>query len=207
MKEKIISVAHDKGGVGKTTISTNIIVQLLQEHETVNAIDLDPKKHLTKFLMRRKDPRINLLEFADTKELVKLFDKNKGILIIDVGGLDSDQTRTAIAYSNRVITPLADSQIELDGLMEFRKVIKSLQTARADLRATILLNRIHPKTNNSIIDLREFIEQQHEVFEIFDTVVRDRAAYKTAYGEGKSVGEITGAAKAATEIYNLVKEL
>ncbi|MGE4396077.1 MAG: AAA family ATPase [Sulfurimonas sp.] len=207
MREKIISVAHDKGGVGKTTIATNIIVQLLQQHKSIDVIDLDPKKHLTRFLARRQDPRIKLFEFNGIKELRKLFDNNKGILIIDVGGLDSDQTRNAIAYSDVVITPLSDSQIELDGLMEFKKVIRSLQAARADLRATILLNRIHPNTNKTIEQLKEFIQQQPEVFKVFDTVVRDRAAYKNAYGEGKGVGEIGGADKAAEEIFNLVKEL
>ena len=207
MESKIISVAHDKGGVGKTTIATNILVQLLQDHKQINAIDLDPKKHLTKFLLRRQDDRIKLLDFSSTKELIKIFDDNEGVLIVDVGGLDSDQTRTAIVYSDRVVTPLADSQIELDGLMEFKKVIKVLQSARPDLRATILLNRIHPKTNKSIVDLKEYMQTQTDVFNIFDTVVRDRAAFKVAYGDGKSVSEISGAAKAATEIYNLVKEL
>lgn len=207
MKDKIISVAHDKGGVGKTTIATNIIVQLLQEHESISVIDLDPKKHLSLFLKRRKDEKIKLLTYQGTKELKELLENNKGILVIDVGGMDTDQTRTAIVYSDKVITPLADSQIELDGLMMFKKVILSLQKVRADLRVSVLLNRIHPNTNKSIAELREFIAAQSDVFSIFDTVVRDRAAFKTAYGEGKGVYEISNADKAKTEIYNLIKEL
>ena len=203
----VISLAHDKGGVGKTTISTNLIVQLLQDHKSINVIDLDPKRHLTKFVTRRDDPRINLLEFGSTKDLISILENNSSILLIDVGGLDSDQTRTAIVYSNRVITPLADSQIELDGLIEFKKVIKDLQAVRSDLRATVLFNRIHPKTNKTLLDLREFLKGQEDIFNVFDTVIRDRAAYKVAYAAAKSVTEITGAAKAATEIYNLTKEI
>ena len=207
MNDKIISVAHDKGGVGKTTIATNLIVQLLHEHDQVNVIDLDPKEHLTRFLQRRSDPRVKQLKFGSTKELRKILESSTGVLVIDVGGMDTDQTRSAIVYSDRVITPLADSQIELDGLMKFKSVIKSLQKVRADLRATVLLNRIHPNTSKTITELKEYVGKQSDVFEIFDTVIRDRAAYKVAYGEGKGVYEINGAEKAATEIYNLTKEL
>lgn len=206
-ESKIISVAHDKGGVGKTTIATNLIVQLLNKYETINVIDLDPKNHLSLFLKRRDDKRINQLAFTNTKELQQLLENNQGILVIDVGGMDTDQTRSAIVYSDKVITPLADSQIELDGLMMFKKVIESLQKVRADLRVSVLLNRINPRTSKSIVELRSFIRGQSEVFECFDTVVRDRAAYKVAYGEGKGVYELQGADKAATEIYNLTKEI
>ena len=209
MKDQIISVAHDKGGVGKTTIATNLIVQLLHEHEgeTIQVIDLDPKHHLTLFLKRRADPRVQQLHFKDTKDLRSLLENSRSTLVIDVGGMDTDQTRSAIVYSDRVITPLADSQIELDGLMMFKQVIQALQKIRPDLRVSVLLNRIHPKTKKSVDDLREFIAGQSEVFKIFDTVIRDRAAFKVAYGEAKGVREINAADKAATEIYNLIREL
>ena len=184
-------------------------MQLLHEHkgETIQVIDLDPKHHLTLFLKRRADPRVQQLHFKDTKELRSLLENSSGTLIIDVGGMDTDQTRSAIVYSDRVITPLADSQIELDGLMMFKQVIQALQKIRPDLRVSVLLNRIHPKTNKSVEDLREFIAGQSEVFNIFDTVIRDRAAFKVAYGEAKGVREINAADKAATEIYNLIREL
>lgn len=207
MKDKIISIAHDKGGVGKTTIATNIIVQLLQDHETINVMDLDTKKHMTRFLGRRGDKRIKLLEFESTKDLRKLLEDSTGVLVIDVGGMDTDQTRSAIAYSDLVITPLADSQIELDGLMDFKNVVKSIQRIRSDLRVTVLLNRIHPSTNKSIGEIKEYISKQEDTFKMFDTVVRDRAAYKSAYSEAKGVYEISGAEKAATEMYNLMKEI
>ena len=201
----IISVAHDKGGVGKTTISTNIITMLSRAHE-VSAVDLDPKHHLSTFLKRRGDPKIKQLSYKGTKDLVAQLEKNEGILIADVGGLDSDLTRYMIAYSDLVITPLADSQIEIDGLMQFKEVIKSLQSARADLRATVLLNRIHPMSNKTVTQLREYIAAQPEVFNMFDTVIRDRAAYKNAYSAAQGVYEY-GDAKASTEIHNLIQEI
>ncbi len=116
----IISVAHDKGGVGKTTTATNLIIELSKLVE-VSALDIDPKKHFTRFLSRRKDDNIKLLDFETVQELRTILENNEGVLVIDVGGMDSDITRNAIAFSDKIITPLADSMIELDGLNEFKK--------------------------------------------------------------------------------------
>jgi len=207
MEGKVISVAHDKGGVGKTTIATNLIVQMLQKYKKVNVIDLDPKHHLSLFLKRRNDKRINQLAFNDTKRLKDILENNEELLIIDVGGMDTDQTRIAIIYSDLVVTPLSDSQIELDGLIMFKNVITALQSVRSDLKATVLLNRINPRSSNSIKELKEFVATQDDSFNMFNTVIRDRAAYKEAYSKGLGVYELTGAEKAQTEIYNLIKEI
>jgi len=207
MEGKVISVAHDKGGVGKTTIATNLIVQMLHKYKKVNVIDLDPKHHLSLFLKRRNDKRINQLAFNDTKGLKDILENNEELLIIDVGGMDTDQTRIAIIYSDLVVTPLSDSQIELDGLIMFKNVITALQSVRSDLKATVLLNRINPRSSNSIKELKEFVATQDDSFNMFNTVIRDRAAYKEAYSKGLGVYELTGAEKAQTEIYNLIKEI
>lgn len=206
-EDEIIVIAHDKGGVGKTTIATNLVVQLVREYGKVRVLDLDPKKHMSIFLKRRGDANIENVSYKDTKELREILKNNDGKLVVDVGGMDSDQTRTAIIYGDTVITPLSDSQIELDGLLMFKEVIKELQQVNPKLRIKVLLNRIHPSTNKSITALRNFLRTQSDVFECFDTVIRDRAAFKVAYGEGKGVYELSGADKAATEIYNLSKEL
>lgn len=206
-----IAVAHDKGGVGKTTTTTNIVVQLLEHVKTVQVLDLDPKKHLTRFFSRRKDERIKLLDFSTVKELRAILEANKGILVMDIGGMDSDMTRNAIAYSNRVVTPLADSLIELDGLNEFKKVIKSLQSANPELKSTVLMHRVHPNsnidTNVDITLIRDYVAKNKDIFDIFETVIRYRAAYKHAYAESKSVYELDKMSAAAAEIQQLIKEL
>jgi chromosome partitioning protein len=207
----IIAIAHDKGGVGKTTTATNIIVELLNYVDEISVIDLDPKKHLTWFVATRKDPRIKLLTFETVADLRKLLENNKGVLVMDVAGLDSDLTRNAIAYSDRVITPVLNSQIELNGLNQFKSVISSLQRANPDLRSSVLLHRINPRTNidknEDISMIRKYIENNSDIFELLETVIRYRVPYQTAYGYSQGVAELDSKSAAAQEIKSLIKEL
>ena len=46
MKGKIITIAHQKGGTGKSTISLNIAVELNNKYN-LKIIDLDYQKSLT----------------------------------------------------------------------------------------------------------------------------------------------------------------
>ena len=49
---KIISVANQKGGVGKTTVATNFPVFLAQQHKRkCLLVDLDPQANSTSYLL------------------------------------------------------------------------------------------------------------------------------------------------------------
>ena len=206
-KPYVIVIAHQKGGVGKSTIASNLAVELSKKY-TTSVVDLDLQKSLSYFNSLRK--KSNLAEFkivniATLEELKSLINKNQELLLIDVGGFDSDMNRVAILGADLIITPVSDSGIELIGLLSFRNVLREIREHRKDLVAKILLNKIHPSASTSLDEIHNFINDNVE-FNKLDSILRDRVEYKRAFDTGKSVVE-HGNNKAAIEINNLIKEI
>lgn len=206
---KIIVVAHQKGGVGKSTIASNLATELAKQYP-LKAIDLDLQKSLTYFNNKRRKSNLNpfnIINVESAKELMLVINDNKDILLIDVGGYDSDINRLAIAGADILITPVSDSDIELVGLIAFRGIIRDLRKKNPTLTAKILFNKIHTRAgdnNKSLADINEFINKNPE-FSKFKSVLRDRNDYKRAWGLGQSVIEYNN--KAIDEMTNLMKEV
>ncbi|MBX9865875.1 MAG: ParA family protein [Burkholderiales bacterium] len=202
----IIVIAHQKGGVGKSTIAANIAVELSKLYE-VNVIDLDFQKSLTYFNHRRINEKLkalNIVNINSPEDLKNILNNGIGVYIIDTGGFDADMNRLAIAGADLLITPVSDAEIEQVGLLSFRKILRDIREYRKDLQANILLNRIHPLANASLSDLYEFINSNPE-FNIYPSILRDRADYKKSFSAGKSVVEYNN--NAVEEMQLLINEL
>lgn len=206
MSPKIIAIAHQKGGVGKTTIASNLAVEL-DKVCNLRVIDLDMQKSLSYFNQLRISngfKSLNMLSVNNPNELKEIINNNQDTLLIDVGGFDSDINRIAILGSDAIYTPVSDSGIEIVGLLSFRNILREIRQHRPGLNANVLLNRIHPNANNCMSNFVAFVDKTPE-FQLCKSVLRDRADYRRAFDKGLSVVELS--CKAANEINNLVQEI
>jgi chromosome partitioning protein len=211
MDGKIITIAHQKGGVGKSTIASNLAVEFSKLYPT-SVLDLDLQRSLSAFASSRGDrePKLNMLTCpASSNDLMQLMDNHKkGILLIDTGGFDIDIQRIAMFGADLILTPVGDSPMELHGLSVFAKTIAKLQEARSDLKASIILNRVHPFAGKSLDELiKDILSSAGGEFEVMEAVIRDRKAFKEAYYLGMSVGEYHPKSEAEKEISLLINDI
>lgn len=209
MQGKVISISHQKGGVGKSSIALNLAVELSKKY-TLKVIDLDYQKSLTIFNSIRKDKGLKELEIIHVnsqKELIKIIENNKDLILIDSGGFDSDLNRVAILGADLIITPVSDNLIEIYGLEAFKRILKELKEVKDDIRAYVLLNKIEPRATKSLIELKNYVKNNSDYFFLLDTIIRRRADISKSFELGKSVVEIDKNSKASKELNRLISNI
>jgi len=185
-KPYVITISHKKGGVGKTTIACNLASELSKIYNT-KVIDLDSQKQTTKFNNKRTN-KFNIKDIKDSKELISFLKKNKSLVIIDMGGYDSNLARTTLLLSDLIITPLSDTDNDLDGFVEFKNTIRELQDIQKDLKCNVLVNRVHHRDKKTHLNLKKYISN-FDNFDIFNTVLTNKKEYKRMLSSGNSVLE------------------
>lgn len=202
----IIDVAHTKGGVGKTTVATNIAIGL-----GANIVDLDVVKATQAFgALREQQGKSFPVYTAETMNKEKAVDMYKGSpdkhLVIDSGGYDSSVIRRFLGISDLIITPLSGSAVEITGIMNFDENIISKILPVVKIPTFVLLNRIPYHDRGEAAELREYIENDMDDFGVLKSMLSDRKAYRQAYASGLSVLELPKN-KAADEIRDLLSEI
>lgn len=187
MKPYAIALAHQKGGVGKSTTVINLAVELTKTFKTT-VLDLDPQQHTTKFNNRREKP-FTIRKINNEKDLINQLQK-KELTLIDLGGYDSELARTTLLYTDLVIIPLADSDFEMDGLLDFQKIMNEILSKQKEIQCKILVNRVHhadKATRKALVGFTDALDN----FSVFKTVIKQNALYKNTLRSGKSITELS----------------
>ena len=206
----IITLSHQKGGVGKSTIAWNLAVYFSKLLPTT-IIDLDIQQSLTQTNEIRKSMELEPLNIKQIKTSDELAlhiqnDNDKVITIIDSGGFDSAYNRIAISGSDLLITPVSDKPFDLMGLQKYEEILKSLSEIQGEIiKTNIVFNNLNPAMKN-FGDLIEFICMS-EHFELMTAVLRQRVDIAHSIGVGKSIKEYRVFSKADREFDELFEEV
>lgn len=208
----VIAVTNLKGGVGKTTIATNLAAALSQADYDVCIIDTDLGQQSSMEWSGNRSESLKPIMVVGvtqkqlTKEVAKLRDRFD-ILVIDGSPQLSELADRTILASDIVLIPLTPSLYDYRGfenfLDRFEKINGVKEAAGGSTRAFVLLNRVNPRTRASK-DIVEGVKEYE--MEILKTSIVNRIAYADSAAEGRGVVEYSDK-KAKEEFTRLASEI
>ncbi|WP_103258320.1 ParA family partition ATPase [Tabrizicola aquatica] len=199
---KVVTVAQQKGGSGKTTLAVNLAVEFRRRGMKVALLDTDPQGSLGRWFMARRDRLGDPgMEFSTASawgvsyECEKL-KKQADVVIVDTPPKVDADLRPALREADLVLVPVAASMVDLwatDGVFDL--------IGREGRRAVIVLNRVKAGTRLGL----EVAEAAGKVGGVAGAALGQRVIYAETLGQGLGASEARGTA--AAEVARLADEV
>jgi chromosome partitioning protein len=199
---KVLCVAQQKGGSGKTTIAANLAVEFRRRGLKVALLDTDPQGSLGRWFMARRQRLGEAgMEFStasawgvgyECEKLKKVAD----VVIVDTPPKVDADLRPALREADLVIVPVSASMVDLwatDGVFDL--------IGREGRRAVIVLNRVKAGTRLG----QEVATAAGEVGGVAEAQLGQRVVFAETLGQGLGAAETRGVA--AGEVGRLADEV
>jgi len=208
---KVIVVANQKGGVGKSTLSCNLAACAARDGKKVMIVDADPQG--STMMWRSIREADNVSSVAITTPTIAKDIKNFesfDLVFVDAGGRDNKLLRAAVMAGSYgiVLIPALASAVDIWATEDTFTILSEARALGVDIPAYVVFNQLKP--NASLVgqakEALAELTQDNDVV-LLDSRVGDREDFKKAFLTGQGVIEFAPRAKAATEIENLYREL
>ena len=205
MVGKVITVAQQKGGAGKTTLAVNLAVAFVLSGRTVALLDTDPQGSLGRWFMARRERLGEAgVEFSTSSawgvsyECEKL-KKHYDVVIIDTPPKVDSDLRPALREADMILVPVSASLVDLwatEGVLDLAR--------REGKRPKIILNRIKRGTRLDV-EVREAAGELEG--ELIDAPLAHRVVFAETMGQALGVLEAQRKGPAGAEVEALMAAL
>jgi chromosome partitioning protein len=207
MPARIITIAQQKGGAGKTTLAAHLALAWHEMGESVALVDIDPQGSLSRWFQARQaalgpgEAGVSVATVTGWRasgEIERLGAKHS-LIVIDSPPHAETEAKMAIRSAHLVVVPVQPSPLDL---WATRPTVEIAAAERVPL--ILVLNRV-PARN----PLKEEVEQA--LAELSAPVAKarlgNRSALSASMATGRSVGEAAPDSQAAKEVARLGREL
>jgi chromosome partitioning protein len=199
---KVITIAQQKGGSGKTTLAVNLAVRFVQQGLSVALLDSDPQGSLGRWFLTRAErmgePDLSLSTasaWGVGYECGKLR-RTHDVIIVDTPPKVDADLRPALREADLVLVPVAGSHVDLwatDGVLDL--------VARERKPVLLVMNRMRAGTRLG----EEVALAAAGLAEVASARLSSRMIYAETLGQGRAACEDRGPAR--TEVTALADEV
>jgi chromosome partitioning protein len=210
----IIMVGGEKGGVGKTTLATHLAVARKTLGSTVVLVDADSQGTSSTWSDARKEhpevPQVPCVSLRGGKVHVELKElaRHYNDVVVDTGGADSQEFRSAMLASDILLMPLRPGSFDFWTLLKMQEVVSLAEGFNDSLQAVVALSQVPPSAIDRARKEATQILADMPRFRLLNTLTVFRAAFNHSAGEGLTVDEMPRRdPKACSEVALLHEEL
>ena len=207
MAGRIITVAQQKGGTGKTTIAAHLAVAFLRQGRSVAILDVDPQGSLGEWFEARErnlGARATGVTFRTAsgwgaRREARSLAHDHDFVVVDTPPKSDFEARPAIETANLVAVPIQPTPVDVWATDSTLEMI-----ARERVPGLLVINRVPQRallTGEMITAIRALGCVAAE------TQLGNRVAFAASMGKGSTVLELEPGGKAALEVSALAGEI
>jgi len=207
MLSKVIAIAQQKGGTGKTTLAVHLALAFIKYHNLkVAIIDTDPQGSLGKWFMIRTEKKLSndnltfkTASLWGAQYESKTLKNDHDIVIIDTPPKIESDARPSIEAADLVLIPMSASHVDFWATGAIVDIAK-----KANKKILIQINRSNQRSK-LITKTNDFIKSLN--LSSTKTIIGNRQIYASSMGEGKTAVEKQKKGNAIEEIKNLSEQI
>ena len=207
MLSKVITIAQQKGGTGKTTLAVHLALSFIEYNNLkVAIIDTDAQGSLGKWFMIRtekKNSNDNLTfktaSLWGAQYESKILKVDHDIVIIDTPPKIESDARPSIEAADLVLIPMSASHVDFWATGAIVEIAK-----KANKKILVQINRSNQRSK-LITKTNDFIKSLD--LSSTQTIIGNRQIYASSMGEGKTAIEKQKKGVAVEEIKKLSEQI
>jgi chromosome partitioning protein len=205
MAGKVLTMAQQKGGAGKTTLVAQLAVALAAGGRKVALVDIDPQGSLSRWAQIREaagiKPALNLTSVtgwraqAAVEKLKTAYD----LVIVDSAPHAEIEAKIAVRVADLIVVPIQPSPLDLWATEPTLALAKSEKR-----KVLIVINRAQTRMKLSETLTDRIADLGADVAE---ATIGNRTAFAASMMDGRGVVETAPKGKAAMEMLALADEI
>lgn len=195
----VIAIISQKGGAGKTTLALHLAAAAQESGRVALIIDTDPQATASQWAAWRQDAPPEVIDSPPPRLAAKVAqarEQGAEVIVIDTPPHADSAARAAVEVADLVLVPCRPSAFDLSAIQTTAKLVQLLKKP-----AFVVFTAGSPNAPRVYQEAGELVESFGAP--PCPLQIPDRAAYRHASAEGRTVMETEPDGKAADEIRQL----